>query len=268
MQHLDPEQAALAALGEQIDAAVREHLALCEACRGEVEQLQATVDVARSTLGESTLESPPARVWSGIRTELGFDASLDFTALPTGAVPIADRLAEHVAGAEQVAGGERRAAIRSLEEHSARRRTRRVIGVVLPALAAAAAAAIITAIALGALPAAAPSSIPLAAATLEPLPAWPDASGDAVLVSGEAGRVIEVRLDAPAADDRVREVWLLTPDVDGLISLGLLEGDSGTFVVPDSVNLSRYSVVDISAEPVDGDPAHSGDSIVRGALES
>jgi hypothetical protein len=38
-------------------------------------------------------------------------------------------------------------------------------------------------------------------------------------------------------------------------------------LIPESVDLARYSVVDISAEPVDGDPTHSGDSIVRGALD-
>ena len=35
----------------------------------------------------------------------------------------------------------------------------------------------------------------------------------------------------------------------------------------DSVDLARFSVVDVSAEPLDGDPTHSGDSIVRGALD-
>jgi hypothetical protein len=76
-----------------------------------------------------------------------------------------------------------------------------------------------------------------------------------------------VALDADVAGDVVREVWLLTPEVDGLISLGYLTGASGEFIVPDSVDLDRFSVVDISAEPLDGDPTHSGDSIVRGALE-
>ena len=34
----------------------------------------------------------------------------------------------------------------------------------------------------------------------------------------------------------------------------------------DGVDLDEYSIVDISVEPIDGDPAHSGDSIVRGQL--
>ena len=68
----------------------------------------------------------------------------------------------------------------------------------------------------------------------------------------------------PAGD--VREVWLIRSDASGLVSLGLLEGDSGRFVVPDGIDLDEFTLVDVSAEPVDGDPAHSGDSIVRGEL--
>ena len=56
-------------------------------------------------------------------------------------------------------------------------------------------------------------------------------------------------------------------DGQALISLGVLDDSSGTFRVPDSVDLDEYRLVDISFEPVDGDPAHSGDSIVRGELD-
>ena len=63
-----------------------------------------------------------------------------------------------------------------------------------------------------------------------------------------------------------REVWLLTPDVSGLISVGTLEGTSGRFDLPDGLDLDEFSVVDVSEEQFDGNPAHSGDSIVRGPL--
>jgi hypothetical protein len=57
------------------------------------------------------------------------------------------------------------------------------------------------------------------------------------------------------------------PEVDasGLLSLGLLEGTSGRFAVPAGIDLDQFTLVDVSAEPVDGDPSHSGDSIVRGS---
>ncbi|HEU4758159.1 MAG TPA: anti-sigma factor, partial [Agromyces sp.] len=76
--------------------------------------------------------------------------------------------------------------------------------------------------------------------------------------------VVDLDAAVPAGD--VREVWLIRTDASGLVSLGLLEGDSGRFVVPDGIDLGEFTLVDVSAEPVDGDPAHSGDSIVRGEL--
>ena len=57
-------------------------------------------------------------------------------------------------------------------------------------------------------------------------------------------------------------------DASGLISIGLLDGESGRFLIPDGVDLSQYPLVDVSAEPDDGDPQHSGDSILRGELRT
>ena len=92
----------------------------------------------------------------------------------------------------------------------------------------------------------------------------------AVTADVEAGRdgsrTLTVSLAADASDDGYREVWLIRNDAAALISLGVLDGDSGSFVIPDGVDLDEYSIVDISVEPIDGDPAHSGDSIVRGQL--
>ena len=69
-------------------------------------------------------------------------------------------------------------------------------------------------------------------------------------------------------EDGFREVWLLRPDVSGLVSLRTLTGSSGRFDLPAGLDLDEFSVVDVSLEQFDGDPAHSGDSIVRGALEA
>ena len=74
-------------------------------------------------------------------------------------------------------------------------------------------------------------------------------------------------LEADVDPDSNREVWLITEDATEIISLGMLEGQTGEFVVPDAVDLREFVLVDVSDEPVDGDPTHSGDSIVRGALD-
>ncbi len=77
---------------------------------------------------------------------------------------------------------------------------------------------------------------------------------------------VRVKVDADAAPDTFREVWLITADASALVSLGVMDGEEQTFAVPADVDLRDYVLVDVSQEPVDGDPTHSGDSIVRGEL--
>ena len=241
MRHLDPETAALLALGEQSTSAPeRAHVEACATCRHEVAELQETVTVARSTLGEAELQEPPARVWQGIQRELGLSREVAPSAPPP---------------------------VLSLADARARRsgRARRVVA---PLIGVAAAAALIVGAALT-WNAASPrlSEQILASADLEALPQWTDSTGSAELAQTSTGeRVLRVSLETGATGDGVREVWLLTEAVDGLISLGLLNGTEGEFIVPDSVDLERFSIVDVSQEPLDGDPTHSGDSIVRGPL--
>jgi hypothetical protein len=81
-------------------------------------------------------------------------------------------------------------------------------------------------------------------------------------------RVLEVDVSDLTKGDGFYEVWLLDANAQRLVSLGLLEGDTGRFPLPDQVDVSEFPVVDVSIEPVDGDPAHSGDSVVRGTLTS
>jgi hypothetical protein len=47
-----------------------------------------------------------------------------------------------------------------------------------------------------------------------------------------------------------------------------MNSDSGTFEVPAGLQLADFPVVDVSDEPLDGNPAHSTVSIVRGTLNS
>lgn len=66
--------------------------------------------------------------------------------------------------------------------------------------------------------------------------------------------------------DGFYEVWLLDPGSGRLVALGVLDDDGrGRLTVPEGVAVGDYPAVDVSAEPDDGDPAHSGASVLRGA---
>ena len=149
----------------------------------------------------------------------------------------------------------------------AERRRRPWVGIVAAAAAVALVASAGTALWASFSPAEQPTI--LASATLDAFPAWPDSTGEAKLEQLPDGtRVIDVNFDAPATDGGYREVWLITTDATALVSLGIVEGTSGQFTVPDGLDVTNYALVDISEEQFDGNPAHSGDSIVRGQLST
>ena len=83
--------------------------------------------------------------------------------------------------------------------------------------------------------------------------------------------IVNAALPAPEVGADL-EVWLIKPDADGnvadLVSLGVVDpSDPGSLEVPAGYDPDAYFVVDISVEPRDGDPAHSGRSILRGPLQ-
>ncbi|WP_296666190.1 anti-sigma factor, partial [Demequina sp.] len=69
--------------------------------------------------------------------------------------------------------------------------------------------------------------------------------------------------DAGAAN---LEVWLIDTEVQGMVSLGYLTQDHEEFEIPAGYDVAAFPIVDISVEPADGVPTHSGDSITRGIL--
>ena len=55
--------------------------------------------------------------------------------------------------------------------------------------------------------------------------------------------------------------------ISGVVSLGTARPD-GTYDFPPGLSLADCPVVDVSTEPFDGNPTHSGDSLLRGVLGS
>ncbi len=93
-------------------------------------------------------------------------------------------------------------------------------------------------------------------------------SGTAQLRQQDGAWAVAIRAaDLPdPAPGTYYEAWLLGSGPDQVQSLGALEG-TGEFVVPDGLDLADFPLVDVSIEPIDGNPAHSAKSVLRGELE-
>jgi anti-sigma-K factor RskA len=92
----------------------------------------------------------------------------------------------------------------------------------------------------------------------------PAASGN-IAVSDDR---VTVRVSGlrPTGDDQFYELWLLGADQQ-LVGLGSFRvGDDGaaTLRLPLPLNPDAFQYFDISLEPGDGDPGHSGESVLRG----
>lgn len=229
MSHLDPERLAVIATGGEPASDEQLHLDECLECEVELAELEHTVAVGRSTSTLGELETPPERVWA--------------------------RILEDVRIVEQPS------AVTPNVRATGIRRSRLVY-----TLAAVAAGIFVVAGVWGIVRPA--QVVELASATLEAFPDHVGSEGQAtVLETADGGLEVRVQLDAEDADGGYREVWLITADASALVSLGVLEGSEGTFAVPDDIDVHDFVLVDISQEAEDGNPGHSGDSVVRGELQ-
>lgn len=262
MPHIDEETLALLALGEDVlDDAARAHLAACPVCAAAAADLGRVAELARSGPGPDALVAPDPRVWGRVHAELGLSRVPDDLGGPPAGPAVSAPVAPAAAAAPS-ADATREADVVPFRP----RRTRTWLA------AAAACLALLLGVAGGVWwerRQAAPPETVVATTDLEALPGWAGASGVARVEEAPDGRrQVVVSLDAPVPAGAFREVWLLTPDVSGLVSLGVLEGAEGRFDVPEGLDLAAYPVVDVSEEPLDGDPTHSGDSVVRGTLDA
>lgn len=229
MQHPSEDDLTLLALGEPVPDVVT-HVRGCPRCDGEVRALRATVATARRS-DMLELAAPPPAVWQRIADELGIDAA-----------PAADRPDDVV----------------PLRRSPWRR-----------PLTAAAAALAVAAAATAVLVAVRPQAPAAPEGTTVPLVALDatSARGEVVLPDdgGERSLVVDTAGLPPA--DGFYEVWLLDLEQGRMVALGVLDDDGrGRLTVPEGVRMGDYPEVDVSLEPDDGDPAHSGRSVLRGEL--
>ena len=272
MQHLHDDALTLLALGETATDEESSHLELCLRCRADLGSFERVVAAARragsaedaaaaddgwgSAAADrsgnrpftAALQAPDPCVWAGIHRALNLDE--DLRQDPLAAPGPAGSAGSRAFPASPVSAV---AAIR-------KRRT----GVWL----AAAAAAIVVGAAgtWGTLRAIEQRPEVIAAVQLSALAPYPD-TGSAVVDRFPDGRRELVVTASSTQTQGYREVWLLAPDAASMVSLGTMKGTEGRFALPADLDLSRYPVVDISDEPDDGNPAHSGESILRGQLQ-
>jgi hypothetical protein len=216
------------------------------------------VEAVKTTPDTSNLSAPGPHVWAGIHRELGLSDSIAQDPLasaadvPPAAAPFRPTLIEGTRPEEPR---------RTINRRSAAVWWRR------PATWVSAAAAATLLIATGVLWTVNRPPQPLAQAELSPL-AQHSATGTAKVVeTADGSRKLEIQLSKDEAQG-YQEVWLIAPDLSRLVSLGVMNSPSGTFDVPTGLNLSDFPIVDVSDEPVDGNPAHSSISIVRGTLDT
>ena len=103
---------------------------------------------------------------------------------------------------------------------------------------------------------------------LQPLPGQ-TGQGTAELVSDQWRPELRVQIDSPPTPDRYREVWLINTDGQRMYPLGILPDDGrASYPLPPALagQLQGFTIVDVSIEPYDGNPAHSRESQVRGTL--
>ncbi|MBB4693111.1 anti-sigma-K factor RskA [Actinoplanes abujensis] len=232
---MDPDRLVLLALSEEIEElSESDHLAQCEGCRREIEELRHVAELGSQAQDLRELPDPPAHVWHAIQAGIA-DA-------PAPVAPVID-----------MAG---------------RRERRQRPRWVLPTIAAAAAAVLAVAgtVAVDRFTNRTPDGPVTARATLEPLKAAPPNAGGDVRVLDDGRMRVDVR-NLPLTTG-FHEVWLLDPDQPGkMVAVGSLsDKPDAVLPVPPGTDLNRYRLVDISDEPHDGDATHSGRSLLRGTL--
>jgi hypothetical protein len=241
---------ALLALGEQIHPC-QEHVASCPQCRQEFDQLREVVTLGRASGGPESLAEPPPGLWDRIESQL--DNPLVALHTVTDTAP-ADPMPS---GSENV-----------IPMSSRKRGLPRWTGLVAAAAAGILMGGAVVATITGQ---DTPTSV-VASAELTPMPDGPDRGGqaEASLNRTDDGYTITVKASDIQGPEGFYEVWLLDEENSGLIALGsLAPGEKeATFPVPDGVDLSAFNAVDVSDEPLDGDPTHSTVTVLRGTLQT
>ena len=262
MPHLDPDDLALLALGDQsLTGTDADHLAGCAECADELATLRHLVEVGGETEELRALPAPPDRVWAAIAAQT-IDAAPPAPAAPPRAPAAQPAGPAGPAGKPSGGTGPGRPT-------SAARRQRRAGGLLRLALVALVGAILGVGATLGvqALRGGGSSSsgtVVASGAFAPKAPAAQSATGSATVVDTGHGRELHIAVAGMPAPQGFYEAWLYDPASGGMLALGALGTGGGVFDITGR-DLSAYTVVDISAQSFDGTEGH-GQSMLQAPL--
>lgn len=255
------------------------HLRRCAHCRSEVDDLRRVLGLARTPAGPTTV---PARVWAAVTAELGF-------VYPPGT--ISNRPADPTYAIHQThatypshpthAGdptdpteptGPARPTDAMVTSGAARRgrRSGRVGSRVLVAAVVGLVVGVLGTLTIAAVDDSRDGQRPQPTAAVRLAPLGDDwASGSAQVLRTNTGMRLRITSTGLKTFDGFYEVWLIHADGSRMVSIGVLDARGrGLLGVPAGAVANGYTTVDVSAEPGNGDPAHSRHSVIRGVLPS
>jgi tRNA threonylcarbamoyladenosine modification (KEOPS) complex Pcc1 subunit len=267
VQHVDDQVIAALALDDTDDlppaevAAARAHLESCQPCSDSLAQLRETFGLVLAS-ADDVLVAPPASVWAAISAELAHEPQLP-----------ADPGSTNDPGPTTDPGSTQAPQLHADPAPEVVHLADRRRGV--PTWLASTAAAVALAVGIGGGMVIAgdsdeaPSASVVGTAALASLDERADDRGQAQVRRHDDRVVLHVEASKLGGPSGIREVWLINLDGKRMVSLGLLaRGEAGDFEFPENLLEEGYKIVDISSEPDDGDPVHSGDSLARGTIES
>lgn len=244
-----------------------------DACEGNAdnEEFDELIGLLREGPIDLTDETPNPSVWAGISSELGFADGGEWQASDTNTVgtaskpPAVESRTLSVVEASDELEDVSAADDGNVVSLASRRPT---WGKPAAILTLAAAVVLLLAVPVALSLNSGDDTELIAAAELEVLEGQTGIAVVADLVSDDGDLIMNVEAPTDVADGEFLELWLLEVTDEGEIvteSLGRVDG-SGSYDVPDDVDLDRFTLVDISVELDDGNDDHSGNSVVRGEL--
>lgn len=245
--HPSDETLAALAMGEPTDQVSLEHVRSCPRCRAVVDEFSGLTVRVKDAAGVR-LQAPPESVWAQIAAET---AEPDReTAAPDRESARSDRPDETAWPIQQPSGPARRRFSR-----------RWVIG----GVAAGVAVGVLAGVVVPQVTQPRPQMV--AQASLQTLDTR-QAQGQATVTGEGSALDLTLKVQPLTAGAGFLEVWLINTDLKRMVSIGVLPNGATQqqFPITGALLEQGYLIVDISREPFDDRPQHSGDSLLRGEL--